>query len=125
MKEYFFFANSNAAPFFSDESTGYIKGKNPEDALQKFRRRYKHPCGLFFAAIYESADAFHKRKKALVMWFSKRADMRTHGIKCGCGGQAHLVSGNTGEKGDIDEYVCEKCNKRIPINHSEYRETDK
>lgn len=65
MKEYFVVANSFAAPFFSDEEEGYIKGKSPRDAMQKFVKKYSHPCGLYSAVLFTNADAFHKNKKPL------------------------------------------------------------
>lgn len=46
-------ANSNAAPFFSDPSEGFIEAATPMDALKKVVAEYDHPCGLFSVAIYE------------------------------------------------------------------------
>jgi hypothetical protein len=68
MPEYFVVANSFAAPFFSDQDSSYIKGKNPEDAMRKFAARYKHPAGLYSANLYLNADSYHKGDKQLVQW---------------------------------------------------------
>lgn len=68
LREYFIKANSFAAPFFSDDSSSYQKGCNPDDALEQFAREYSHPAGLYAAACYESADAYHKNKKPLARW---------------------------------------------------------
>ena len=68
MKEYFIISNSFAAPFFSDQGTHYVKGKSPESALKKLAKDYSHPCGLFAAAVYESADDYHKNKTPLAKW---------------------------------------------------------
>ncbi|GAI60503.1 unnamed protein product [marine sediment metagenome] len=65
MKEYFVVANSFATPFFSDINEEYAKGNNPEDAMQRFVKKYSHPCGLYSAALFANADAFHKGKKSL------------------------------------------------------------
>ena len=60
MAEYFVVANSFAAPLISDQSTEYVQGESPADALERFAAEYKHPAGLYAAALYESADAYHK-----------------------------------------------------------------
>lgn len=69
-REYFIRANSFAAPFFSDESSGYVTASTPEEALEKYAMEYKHPCGLYAAACYDSADALHKGKEPLARWLS-------------------------------------------------------
>lgn len=74
MKEYFVKANSFAAPFFSDSSAVYVKGENPKKAMEKFVKEYTHPCGLYAANLYESADAYHKQRKALVKYRSNEAE---------------------------------------------------
>jgi hypothetical protein len=66
--EYFVVANSFAAPFFSDTSTKFVEGETPADAMERFVGAYKHPCGLFAAVMYESADAYHKNGKPLLKW---------------------------------------------------------
>lgn len=68
MAEFFIVANSFAAPFFSDESTSYIEARTPEDALLGFVESYKHPCGLYAAICYASADARHKGQEPLAKW---------------------------------------------------------
>lgn len=73
MKEYFIFANSFAAPFFSDSGTHFQKGKSAGDALNKFAASYKHPCGLYSAAAYDSAESYHKDGKILARWLCNQA----------------------------------------------------
>jgi hypothetical protein len=70
MKEYFIVASSFAAPFFSDQSSQYIKGENPTEAMKSFVKQYKHPAGLYSAALYASADAYHKNDKHLLQYLS-------------------------------------------------------
>ena len=70
MTEFFVHTNSFAAPFCSDSDTGFIEGETPEQALQKAVDDYSHPCGLYAAMLYESADAYHKGKKPLLKWLS-------------------------------------------------------
>lgn len=74
MPKYFVFANSFAAPFFSDPSTGYTTGDTPEDALRSFAESYNHPYGLYAAVLYESADAYHKKDHdPLCRWLCNEA----------------------------------------------------
>ena len=73
MKEYFIYANSFAAPFFSDSSTHFVKAKSAVDALRKFAKSYKHPCGLYAAAAYDNADSYHKDGKILGRWLCNQA----------------------------------------------------
>ena len=68
MTRYFVVAHSFAAPFVSDESTDYVDGKNPDEALRAFARAYNHPCGLYAANLYASADAYHMNEKPLARW---------------------------------------------------------
>jgi hypothetical protein len=51
MTVYHYQANSNAAPFFSDPSDGFVEANTPMDALKKVVSEYTHPCGLFAANI--------------------------------------------------------------------------
>jgi hypothetical protein len=91
--EYFIQANSFAAPFFSDTSTHFQKGSNPKKALENFAKKYKHPCGLFAANIYLSAEAFHKGKPPLKRWLSNHArflEGKTGSIKCDAPGEIWL-----------------------------------
>jgi len=66
--EYFVFANSFAAPFVSDSSESYVSGASAIEALERFVANYKHPARLYFAAIWRSADDYHKSKPALAKW---------------------------------------------------------
>jgi len=79
MPEYFVVANSFAAPFFSDLSQEYIKGKTPTEAITRFRKGYRHPMGLFAAMLYANADDFHKEKEPLLVWLSKAAKEQEKG----------------------------------------------
>ena len=83
-KEYFVVANSFAAPFVSDRSTGFAEGLTPADALRSFAASYKHPAGLYAAAIYHDADAYHKSDPSLARWLSNQAallqDITGHSI---------------------------------------------
>ncbi len=73
MPEYFIVANSGAAPFVSDTSHHYAKGRSPGEAFGRFKRKYKHPCGLYAAVVYPNADAYHKEEKPLLNWLSEKA----------------------------------------------------
>lgn len=68
MREFFIFANSFAAPFFSDTSDKFVTAETAAEALEKFAADYKHPAGLYAAVAYESADAFHKGGESLAKW---------------------------------------------------------
>lgn len=68
MTEYFIVANSFAAPFVSDDSTGFVTALTAADALVDFARTYSHPAGLYAAAAYASATAYHKHEKPLAQW---------------------------------------------------------
>ena len=68
MHEYFIFANSFAAPFFSDDSIKFIKAYSPIEALEKFVAGYNHPCGLYAAVCYADANAYHKNETPLAKW---------------------------------------------------------
>ena len=73
MTEFFIVANSFAAPFFSDTSHHFIKAADPETALERFAAKYEHPCGLYSANAYASADAYHKDEPRLAQWLSNHA----------------------------------------------------
>lgn len=74
MKEYFIVANSFAAPFCSDTSTHFHEGVSAGHSLNHFAETaYKHPCGLYSAAAYDSAEAYHKGAKPLQRWLSNHA----------------------------------------------------
>jgi hypothetical protein len=68
VSEYFVFSNSFAAPFFSDSATQFVEGDTPKSALEQFVKDYGHPAGLYFAALYASAEDFHKNRPTLVTW---------------------------------------------------------
>ena len=72
-RDFFVVANSFAAPFVSDQSTHFVAAYSPDEALEKLADQYAHPCGLYAAACYESADAYHKGEAMLGRWLSYRA----------------------------------------------------
>lgn len=119
MKEFFVFTNSNAAPFVSDTDTQFVRATTPQEAADKARKSYKHPAGLFALAVYTNADAYHKGQKPLAQWLSKRADIRTNGVKCEhCGGKTSLSVANTGKNGTTDVHTCNKCGKDTVVEMS-------
>jgi len=73
MAEFYVEANSFAAPFFSDTSHAYVEAKTPAQALEQFAADYSHPCGLYAATVYSSADARNKGEKPLARWLSNQA----------------------------------------------------
>lgn len=73
MTEFFVYAESFAAPFASDESTHFVQGATATDALTKFAESYRHRAGLYAAALFVDANAFHKGEKPLAIWLSNRA----------------------------------------------------
>jgi hypothetical protein len=81
--EYFVFANSFAAPFVSDNSTHFVEAETPLEGLRKFVAEYRHPAGLYFAALYLSSDEYHKSRDAHVTWTCnhelKLAELRKKG----------------------------------------------
>jgi DNA-directed RNA polymerase subunit RPC12/RpoP len=119
--EFFVVTNSKAAPFFSDTDTCFVKDETAEKAAEKVRKKYKHPAGLYAMSVYKNANAYHKGKKPLIQWLSKKADIQQNGIKCShCGGKTKLSVINTGEQNTLDIYTCIKCKKDTAIDHSEY-----
>lgn len=68
MKEYFIYAQSFAAPFFSDSSTDFVKAETPNEALEIFAKEYRHPTGLYSAGFFESSDDYHKGKSPIARW---------------------------------------------------------
>lgn len=70
MPEFFITARSFAAPFVSDESESYVEAETPEEALARFAIDYSHPCGLYAAEAWPSADDYHKGGKHLAQWLS-------------------------------------------------------
>jgi hypothetical protein len=70
LNEYFIVTSSFAAPFCSDTDQFFQEGVSPRHVLEKVARQYSHPCGLFAAVCYESADSYHKKEKPLAKWLS-------------------------------------------------------
>lgn len=68
--EWFIVSNSFAAPFFSDSGEHWVKAVDARGALEKLAKTYKHPCGLYSAAVYRDANAYHKGAKPLARWLS-------------------------------------------------------
>lgn len=50
-QRYQYETTSNASPLFSELGVGFITAKDPMVALEKVVAAYKHPAGLFSAAI--------------------------------------------------------------------------
>jgi len=73
MSEYYIEMNSFAAPFFSDSGHCYVAADSPAKALEQCHAEYRHPCGLYAAACYSSADARNKGEKPLARWLSNQA----------------------------------------------------
>lgn len=69
-RDFFVITNSFAAPFFSDGGSGYISAESLNEAKSKVVSEYDHPAGLYAAAIYESADAYHKDQEPLATYLS-------------------------------------------------------
>lgn len=72
-KEYFIRAQSFAAPFVSDTSTGFAVGETPADALEGYTAAYQHPAGLYSAGVWASANDYHKGREPLARWLSNHA----------------------------------------------------
>lgn len=68
VREFFIVADSFAAPFVSDRSTHFVSAETAQQALERFSADYKHPCGLYCATAYGSADEFHKGAKPYAQW---------------------------------------------------------
>lgn len=119
MPEYFLLTNSNAAPFFSDTDTRFVDGPDAETAFAVAVQSYKHPCGLYAANLYASADAYHKNEKPLAQWVCKKAQMVRDGVPCAtCGTNAQRVVANI-DGGPQDLYRCEDGHE-TGISHREY-----
>lgn len=91
-REFFVFANSFAAPFFSDDHTEHVLGDSAEDALMKFVASYTHPAGLYAAMIYDSADAYHKGAKPLAKWLCNH-ELGKRKVASSKGGYSYLGHG--------------------------------
>ena len=72
MAEFFITARSFAAPFVSDMSERYVEASDAVSALEKFAAEYKHPCGLYAAEVWISADQYHKGGPPLARWASNQ-----------------------------------------------------
>lgn len=119
MPEFFLLTNSKAAPFVSDTNTGYCDGPDAETALAVAVQSYRHPCGLYAANLYASADAYHKHEKPLAQWACQKARMQRDGVPCGtCGKAAKLSVANKGD-GDVDGYRCMD-NHETLVPHGQY-----
>ena len=75
MSKFFVVANSRAAPS-SVTIKKFVDGSTAEQAMESFRENYAHPAGLFSAALYFDANAYHLKAKPLVMWLSDKAKKR-------------------------------------------------
>ena len=73
-KVYQYITNSNAAPFVSDTGSGFIEATDPRSALEQIVRSYKHPAGLFSAAILEPSPS----NPILARYLSGRAATQQH-----------------------------------------------
>lgn len=71
-------ANSNAAPFFSDPSDGFVEAEAPMEALKKVVAEYDHPRGLFSAVVLEPSP----KNPVLARYLSRRAATQ---MKAPCG----------------------------------------
>lgn len=73
MPEFYIETNSFAAPFFSDFGHVYVSAETAEAALLLAAKGYSHPCGLYAATAYSSADAKCKGEYPLARWLSNHA----------------------------------------------------
>lgn len=83
MQEFFIDANSNAAPFFSDNVSKFVTANTPEEALLNFISSKPHPCGIYAAVAYKSSYAKMKGEKPIARWlcnFAIQKDKLTEGI---------------------------------------------
>jgi hypothetical protein len=88
-REYFIVAHSFAAPFVSDESTGFVWERSAALALMEFAKTYRHPAGLYAAAVYLSADAYHKDAKPLAQWLCNHEQAKRR-LTAGMSGYGYL-----------------------------------
>ena len=72
-REFYVVTNSMAAPFVSDTDYRFVKAKTAAAALKWAMKAYRHPCGLYAAAVYADANALAKGKPALATWDSSKA----------------------------------------------------
>lgn len=97
--EFFIQAMSFAAPFVSDESSGFVEAESPQKALEKFAAEYTHPAGLYSANCYASADAYHKGEERLAQWLCNHEQAKQKATE-GKGGYSYR--GNGAGKFEID-----------------------
>lgn len=85
MNTYFITARSFAAPFCSDTSEKYVEALDSADALVRFAAGYSHPCGLYAAECWNSADHAHgapgQPKEPLARWESNHLQAVTEATK--------------------------------------------
>ena len=70
-KEFFVYTVSDPAPFCGDSDTFYKSGASAESVLGVVKRKYDHPAGLHYAAVYTSADAYHKGRQPVTEFSHK------------------------------------------------------
>jgi hypothetical protein len=93
LTEYFIVANSFAAPFVSDQSTGFASADSPAEALRRFAGAYRHPAGLYAAVAYTSAEAYHKGQKPLAQWLCNHEQAKRRLSADSKGGYSYLGHG--------------------------------
>lgn len=110
MREFFVTARSFAAPFFSDDSEKYVEADTPERALEAFAASYSHPCGLYAAEAWRSADHYHKSKgkRPLARWLSNHAQELARRTRDKEGGYSYMGHGPgdfelSGERVKVDD----------------------
>lgn len=81
MPRYFIVAHSFAAPFCSDTSTQFRGGPTPQQTLEAFAASYKHPSGLYAAALYADANAYHEGDTPLAKWLSNHEQAKQAATK--------------------------------------------
>ncbi len=92
MTKFFVWANSFAAPFFSDTDTTYVEAAEAETALTTFVQAYSHPAGLYAAQVYASADAYHKSENPLAEWLCNH-EIAKRGLTPAHAGYSYLGHG--------------------------------
>lgn len=70
MREYFVVGTPFGGGFLGITCKKHVSGNSPEDALQRFVASYDDPAGLYAAALWDSADAYHKKQDPLARWQS-------------------------------------------------------
>lgn len=106
MTEFFIVANSFAAPFVSDQSIGFASGDSPASALESFAQTYRHPAGLYAAAVYRSAEAYHKGEKQLAYWLCNH-ELEKRRLTSGLHSYSYLSHGAGSFEIDGQTYTCD------------------